>query len=175
MRLSIILASHSKRIGGSHGNLMWYSMITIISISMLIMDLICLYGIKFVWKTPRSNSKNTNWCFWFQFYDTFRRKDRVYSEDIYYGKGKALIEVTPEELAKDIAERKSENPAAYRSNFNENDLIVDDLKFKWRFSESKTTIIHVMKDCTNHKNYNLLYFSLSKLYRKKFGAQQCYR
>lgn len=66
----------------------------------------------------------------FQLHGTYRLKNRVYREDIYYGKGKALDEVTPEELARDIAERKSENPKAYRSNSNENDLTEEDLKIK---------------------------------------------
>lgn len=34
-------------------------------------------------------------------------------------------------LAKDLAERKSENPLAYRSNCNENELSEKDLKRKW--------------------------------------------
>lgn len=59
---------------------------------------------------------------------TYRRKDRVYSEDIYYGKGKALDEVSAELLANDLAERISENPLAYRNNVNENVLTEMDLK-----------------------------------------------
>lgn len=65
-----------------------------------------------------------------QLHGTHRRKDRVYSENIFNGKGKALNEVTPEELAQDLAERKSENPYAYRSNSNENALSEQELKFK---------------------------------------------
>lgn len=71
-----------------------------------------------------------NECLNFQLHGTYRRKDRVYSENIFNGKGKALNEASPEELARDLAERKSENPYAYRSNSNENALSEQDLKFK---------------------------------------------
>lgn len=64
----------------------------------------------------------------FQIHGTSRKKDRVYTEDIFYGKGKALNEVPPEVLANDIAERKSENPLAYRNNQNVNELTEKDLK-----------------------------------------------
>lgn len=59
----------------------------------------------------------------FQLHGTFRNKYRVYSEDIFYGKGKALDEVTEEERQRDLAERKSENPLAYRGNVNLNELV----------------------------------------------------
>lgn len=59
---------------------------------------------------------------------TFRNKYRVYSEDIFYGKGKALDEVSKEELIRDLAERKSENPHAYRGDVNENVLTEKDIK-----------------------------------------------
>lgn len=56
--------------------------------------------------------------FWklFQLHGTYRRKDRVYREDIFYGQGKALNEVSAEELQADMEERNSENPLAYREN-----------------------------------------------------------
>lgn len=57
-----------------------------------------------------------------QLHGTYRRKDRVYGEDIFYGKGLALDEVSKEVLAKDIAERNSENPLAYKGNVNVNVL-----------------------------------------------------
>lgn len=57
-----------------------------------------------------------------QLHGTYRRKDRVYGEDIFYGKGLALDEVSKDVLAKDIAERKSENPLAYKGNVNINVL-----------------------------------------------------
>ncbi|XP_055299710.1 lathosterol oxidase-like [Sitodiplosis mosellana] len=67
---------------------------------------------------------------WDKLHGTYRRKNRVYREDIFYGKGKAFDEVSSEILANDLAERKSENPLAYRGNYNENDLTEDDLKTK---------------------------------------------
>lgn len=57
-----------------------------------------------------------------QLHGTYRNKYRVYSEDIYYGKGKALHDVTEEERQIDMAERRSENPRAYRNNVNVNEL-----------------------------------------------------
>lgn len=60
--------------------------------------------------------------FFVQLHGTYRRKDRVYDENIFYGKGLALDEVSEEVLLKDIEQRKSENPLAYKSNTNENSL-----------------------------------------------------
>lgn len=57
-----------------------------------------------------------------QLHGTYRRKDRVYGEDIFYGKGLALHEVSKDVLEKDIAERNSENPLAYKGNVNINVL-----------------------------------------------------
>lgn len=51
-----------------------------------------------------------------QLHGTYRQKDRVYREDIFYGKGKSLNEVSPDELHADMEERLSENPLAYREN-----------------------------------------------------------
>lgn len=51
-----------------------------------------------------------------QLHGTYRRKDRIYKEDIFYGKGKPLSEATAEELKEDMEERQSENPLAYREN-----------------------------------------------------------
>lgn len=45
---------------------------------------------------------------------TYRRKDRIYNEDIYYGTGKAVEAASSRELAADIEERELENPLAYR-------------------------------------------------------------
>lgn len=66
----------------------------------------------------------------FQLHGTYRQKDRVYGEHIFDSRGIALDEVTPDELARDLAERKSENPNAYRSNTNEYALNENDLKSK---------------------------------------------
>lgn len=54
----------------------------------------------------------------------------MYTEEFFYGKGKAFNEVSADVLANDLAERKSENPHAYRSNQNENDISDLDLELK---------------------------------------------
>ncbi|XP_058453028.1 uncharacterized protein LOC131431370 [Malaya genurostris] len=56
---------------------------------------------------------------WDVLHGTYRRKDRVYSEDIFFGKGKSFDQVSKEQLLVDLAERKTENPKAYRENVNE--------------------------------------------------------
>lgn len=66
--------------------------------------------------------------YWDKLHGTYRRKDRVYTEDIYYGRGKALNEVSKEILDNDLAERKSENPLAYRGNKVAYELNDDELK-----------------------------------------------
>ncbi|GJQ72876.1 hypothetical protein Trydic_g1524 [Trypoxylus dichotomus] len=65
---------------------------------------------------------------WDILHGTYRRKDRVYTEDIYYGRGKELTNATAEELKADIEERKSENPKAYRENKLVYDLSDKDLQ-----------------------------------------------
>jgi len=57
-------------------------------------------------------------------------KDRIYREDIFYGKGKSLKEASETELAKDIAERKSENPLAHDNDKNTFELFENDLKLE---------------------------------------------
>lgn len=52
----------------------------------------------------------------FQIHGTYRRKDRIYREDIFYGKGKSFVDVNVDELKEDLKERESENPKAYRGN-----------------------------------------------------------
>lgn len=44
----------------------------------------------------------------------------MYTEEIFYGKGKELNDVPKDVLMNDIAERNSENPLAYRNNTNVN-------------------------------------------------------
>lgn len=68
-----------------------------------------------------------NCYFWDKLHNTYRRKERVYNEDIYFGKGKALGEVSEEILNVDLKERESENPLAYRSDTNENRISKDEL------------------------------------------------
>lgn len=58
---------------------------------------------------------------------TYRRKDRIYTEEIFYGKGKAITEVTEEQLNEDLKERLSENPKAYRENKLEFNLTESEL------------------------------------------------
>ncbi|KAL3276408.1 hypothetical protein HHI36_011792 [Cryptolaemus montrouzieri] len=57
-----------------------------------------------------------NICIWDTIHGTCRQKERVYNEEIFYGKGKSLKEVTEEEIEVDMDERNSENPLAYRND-----------------------------------------------------------
>ncbi|XP_044258866.1 delta(7)-sterol 5(6)-desaturase erg31-like isoform X2 [Tribolium madens] len=66
--------------------------------------------------------------YWDKLHGTYRRKDRVYTEDIFYGKGKRIDEVSAEELKADLKERESENPLAYRDNKMEFKLSNRELK-----------------------------------------------
>lgn len=50
----------------------------------------------------------------FQLHGTYRRKDRVYNEEIFYGTGKSVDKATSNELKADLEERELENPLAYR-------------------------------------------------------------
>lgn len=52
----------------------------------------------------------------------------MYNEDIFYGKGLALDEVSDDVLKQDLAERESENPLAYKDNVNTNVLSAGELK-----------------------------------------------
>ena len=63
-----------------------------------------------------------------QLHGTYRQKDRIYREDIYYGQGKKLNEASKEELRQDIEERESENPLAYGDNKHEFALDSSDVK-----------------------------------------------
>ena len=58
----------------------------------------------------------TNIVYVYQIHGTYRRRDRIYREDIFYGRGKAFQEATEEEIKSEIQERESENPLAYRNN-----------------------------------------------------------
>ncbi|GAB0097319.1 delta(7)-sterol 5(6)-desaturase erg32 [Sergentomyia squamirostris] len=57
--------------------------------------------------------------YWDTLHGTARRKDRVYTEDIFYGVGKSFEDVPEDILLNDLRERESENPLAYRDNQNE--------------------------------------------------------
>ena len=63
-----------------------------------------------------------------QLHGTYRQKDRIYREDIFYGFGKKLDEANTEEIEKDMAERNSENPLAYTNNKLHYKLTENDLK-----------------------------------------------
>jgi len=51
--------------------------------------------------------------FLMQIHGTYRQKDRLYTEDTFYGTGKKLTEATTEEIEQDMRERVNENPLAY--------------------------------------------------------------
>lgn len=66
-----------------------------------------------------------------QIHGTYRRKDRIYREDTFYGRGKDIREASKKELADDLHQRTTENPLAFRSNQREFDLSADEFnKFK---------------------------------------------
>lgn len=78
-----------------------------------------------------------NIYYWDILHGTYRQKDRVYSENIFYGRGKKLDEVSEDVLQTDIIERNLENPQAYRNSIhryklNQKDLsgLVEDNKIK---------------------------------------------
>lgn len=52
--------------------------------------------------------------YWDKLHGTYRQKDKVYREDIFYGKGKDLDQCSKQELKQDLLEREGENPLAYR-------------------------------------------------------------
>ena len=66
----------------------------------------------------------------FQLHGTYRRKDRIYHEDTFYGQGKSISEATEEELKQDITERVSENPLAYSGNKLHYELTEDEIMAK---------------------------------------------
>jgi len=55
---------------------------------------------------------------WDRLHGTLRQKDKIYREDIFWGKGKDMSEATEEERAADMGERMDENPLAYGDNKN---------------------------------------------------------
>jgi len=66
--------------------------------------------------------------FWDKLHGTYRQKDKVYREDIFFGKGKNLNDCSKEELKEDLKERESENPLAYRGEMK--DEQVNEIKAK---------------------------------------------
>ncbi|XP_018578004.1 lathosterol oxidase-like [Anoplophora glabripennis] len=65
---------------------------------------------------------------WDKIHGTYRRKDRIYREDIFYGKGKSFEDVNVDEFKEDLKERESENPKAYRGNKSHYKLSGKELK-----------------------------------------------
>ncbi|KAF7286217.1 hypothetical protein GWI33_006905 [Rhynchophorus ferrugineus] len=55
-----------------------------------------------------------NIYFWDKLHGTYRRSDRIYREDTFYGKGKSIETISAEELKEELEERASENPLAHR-------------------------------------------------------------
>jgi len=58
----------------------------------------------------------TNIVYVYKIHGTYSRRDRIYREDIFYGRGKALQGTNEEEIKSEIQERESENPLVYRNN-----------------------------------------------------------
>jgi len=56
--------------------------------------------------------------YWDQLHGTVRQKDKIYREDIFWGRGKEISQATQEELNADVSERRDENPLAYDGNKN---------------------------------------------------------
>ncbi|XP_046455157.1 lathosterol oxidase-like [Daphnia pulex] len=73
--------------------------------------------------------------YWDKLHGTYRKKDRVYREEFFYGQGKSLDEVTEGELAQDLAERESENPLAYDNNQYAYELKRSDVKKRTKKSQ----------------------------------------
>uniref|UniRef100_A0A8D8UJ81 Lathosterol oxidase n=2 Tax=Cacopsylla melanoneura TaxID=428564 RepID=A0A8D8UJ81_9HEMI len=51
---------------------------------------------------------------WDKIHGTYRKKDRIYREYLFSGKGKPIHEATKEELVEELEEREAENLNAYR-------------------------------------------------------------
>jgi len=69
--------------------------------------------------------------YWDKLHGTYRQKDKIYRENIFYGKGKSVTEATKTELAEEMAERQSENPLAFDDNTHQFEL--DLKKNDWFF------------------------------------------
>jgi lathosterol oxidase len=68
--------------------------------------------------------------YWDKLHGTYRRKDRIYHEDTFYGQGKSISDATEDELKQDITERVSENPLAYSGNKLHFELTEDEIMAK---------------------------------------------
>lgn len=65
---------------------------------------------------------------WDKIHGTYRQKNKVYREDIFYGKGKDISSCTQSELIEDLSQRESENVLAYRGQVR--DEQVEEVKRK---------------------------------------------
>ncbi|XP_055599752.1 uncharacterized protein LOC129748961 [Uranotaenia lowii] len=68
-----------------------------------------------------------NIYYWDVLHGTYRQKNRVYTEDIFYGRGKKIDEVSAEVLESDIVQRNLENPHAYKNSVHRYKLNHEDL------------------------------------------------
>lgn len=60
-----------------------------------------------------------NCALWDKIHGTYRQKDKVYNEEIFFGQGKDIAECDETELKTDLDERRSENKLAYRGDVKE--------------------------------------------------------
>lgn len=67
---------------------------------------------------------------WDKIHGTYRQKNKVYREDIFYGKGKSLEECSKDELRADLNERESENHLAYRGEVRDEQVLEVKKKLK---------------------------------------------
>jgi len=56
--------------------------------------------------------------YWDTLHGTVRQKDKIYREDIFWGKGKDVNDATSDEIEADKSQREDENPLAYSNNKN---------------------------------------------------------
>ncbi|XP_068248441.1 uncharacterized protein [Palaemon carinicauda] len=59
---------------------------------------------------------------WDKIHGTYRQKNKIYREDIFYGKGKDIDSCTQSELQRDLSERESENILAYRGQVRDDQI-----------------------------------------------------
>ncbi|KAF2357014.1 Fatty acid hydroxylase [Trinorchestia longiramus] len=61
---------------------------------------------------------------WDRIHGTYRQKDKVYNEEIFFGTGKDIADCDETELAVDLEERKSENKLAYRGDDQQQQVLL---------------------------------------------------
>ncbi|XP_069941840.1 uncharacterized protein [Cherax quadricarinatus] len=71
-----------------------------------------------------------NCALWDKIHGTYRQKNKLYREDIFYGQGKDLNQCTADELREELRERESESHLAYRGTVHGNQL--KEIKHKLR-------------------------------------------